>query len=634
MCPGWCRAEVPAAAYDQKADSLLEKLNEPLPDSHKLDILTALCLEYLRPDPEKSIRYGEQALQHAEANQLDPAAILYWYLANAYDRMENLTMALGNQKLAVEKMDQQDSVTYFKVCDYLAYLYLKNGDFFKSVEQYEDNLHKAEEQQMAFGIARSHAGLANAYQAIGNKEKEAFHLNEFINNAGGDIHTRDISLVEFRLGDYLLDDFQYEISLNHFIKALETAVELNDTSWMASILNRIAWNYYLLKQADSSLLYYERSLSYALSMDDKPLIANAYGNMGNIYRDNKVAWKALEFYEKSFVLSRQTGDYFNLSWVSKEISDLHAANGNYKSAYEAHKQYIVFEDSLREEQYQERLLEARTRYEAEKTKSDLEMVRLQLKNNRYYTYGLAGSIIAVLIIALLLVIQNRLKTRQRLESMNHTISEITQRNLRQQMNPHFIFNTLNSIQYYVFQNDKMASNTYLSKFALLMRKTLDNSHYTSIPIKEEVEALELYLELESLRFKEKFTWKITIDDEIDTLLYKIPTLLIQPFVENSICHGLMHKDNGKGKILIEMALENDHIRCTVDDNGIGRDKAMEIKNNKNKEHHSLGTSITESRLKLISSIYGKKMNILYTDKKDESGQPTGTQVVINIPIIT
>jgi LytS/YehU family sensor histidine kinase len=167
-----------------------------------------------------------------------------------------------------------------------------------------------------------------------------------------------------------------------------------------------------------------------------------------------------------------------------------------------------------------------------------------------------------------------------------------------------------------------------------MRKTLINSQYTSIPIKEELEALELYLELESLRFKEKFDWTIRVDEEIDTLLYKIPTLLIQPYVENSICHGLMHKDNGKGNIRIDLLLESDHIRCMVDDNGIGREKALEIKNNKNREHHSLGTSITESRLKLISSVYGKRMNIHYTDKMDEEGQPAGTRVEISIPIIT
>ena len=123
--------------------------------------------------------------------------------------------------------------------------------------------------------------------------------------------------------------------------------------------------------------------------------------------------------------------------------------------------------------------------------------------------------------------------------MNRKISEITQANLRQQMNPHFIFNTLNSIQYYMYQHDKLATNNYLTKFSSLMRKVLENSQHTSVPLRDELDALNLYLELEMIRFKDKFEYEINIDEEIDTLLYKVPTMLIQPYVENSICHGLM-----------------------------------------------------------------------------------------------
>jgi len=185
----------------------------------------------------------------------------------------------------------------------------------------------------------------------------------------------------------------------------------------------------------------------------------------------------------------------------------------------------------------------------------------------------------------------------------------------------------------VFQNDKMASNDYMTKFAKLIRKTLENSESPAIPIKEEINALELYLELESLRFKQKFDWAIDIDDEIDTYMYKIPTMLIQPFVENAIGHGLMHK-KGKGNLQVTLKLEEDSILCTIEDNGIGRAKAMEIKNNKKENHRSLGTSITESRLRLVNSLYGKNMKVEYTDLKDEKGEASGTRVEISIPIIT
>ena len=136
----------------------------------------------------------------------------------------------------------------------------------------------------------------------------------------------------------------------------------------------------------------------------------------------------------------------------------------------------------------------------------------------------------------------KLKDKRRISEMNRKISEITQANLRQQMNPHFIFNTLNSIQYYMYQHDKLATNNYLTKFSSLMRKVLDNSQHTSVPLSDELSALNLYLELESIRFKDKFDYKINVDEEIDPLMHKVPTMLIQPYVENSICHGLIPKE--------------------------------------------------------------------------------------------
>ena len=294
----------------------------------------------------------------------------------------------------------------------------------------------------------------------------------------------------------------------------------------------------------------------------------------------------------------------------------------------------VYSDSLMSANYQQTLAGARAQYEADKTAKELELLELRLQRNRFLVWGLIVGFGLIASVTILLITRYRFRSRQRMEVMNRTISELNQTNLRQQMNPHFIFNTLNSIQYYVFQNDKISSNNYMTKFASLIRKTLENSRHTEISIKEELDALHLYLELEELRFKEKFDWTIRVDEEIDTLAYKIPTMLIQPYVENAITHGLMNKENGKGRILVELQLQKDQILCTIEDNGIGRAKAMEIKQKKDNHHQSMGTNITESRLKLVNEIYGKSMIVSYTDLLDESGEPAGTKVELNIPIIT
>ncbi|HBZ21000.1 MAG TPA: hypothetical protein DEO60_07735 [Bacteroidales bacterium] len=166
-----------------------------------------------------------------------------------------------------------------------------------------------------------------------------------------------------------------------------------------------------------------------------------------------------------------------------------------------------------------------------------------------------------------------------------------------------------------------------------MRKVLDNSQHTSVPLSDELSALNLYLELESIRFKDKFEYKITVDEEIDPLLHKVPTMLIQPYVENSICHGLMPKE-GKGFVNIDLKLKDDHILCVIEDNGIGRDAAKERSLKRENNHNSLGTQITKSRLDLVNELYGTSMKTMYKDIRDENGDPAGTRVEIHIPLIS
>lgn len=206
-----------------------------------------------------------------------------------------------------------------------------------------------------------------------------------------------------------------------------------------------------------------------------------------------------------------------------------------------------------------------------------------------------------------------------------------QQSLRQQMNPHFIFNTLNSIQLYILQNDPLNSQKYLTKFARLIRMTLDNSQEQYITVKEELDALRLYLELESLRLEGKLEFEVEVDSpEIDSL--KIPTLLIQPFVENSIWLGIMLKEDKQGKIKVSVAKKNGLILCKVEDNGIGRKKAFEIKEKHSKGHKSLGFKITTQRVEMLNLIYRDKFSIDYIDLHDDLNQPSGTLVVIKIPV--
>lgn len=224
---------------------------------------------------------------------------------------------------------------------------------------------------------------------------------------------------------------------------------------------------------------------------------------------------------------------------------------------------------------------------------------------------------------------------KRIELDNLTQQEINQyrqQALSKQMNPHFLFNSLNSIQYYIVKNDKVASSRYLSKFATLMRMILNNSQHQAISLSEELSALKLYLELEAMRFKEHFEYTVEIDPVINQMSTFIPPFIIQPFIENSIWHGLMNRE-GKGLLQIKLTYKENSISCIVEDNGIGRKKSQEIQDNSHLNRPSKGIAITETRLRLFDVKKTTANPIIYTDLCDENGEAIGTRVEIIIPIV-
>lgn len=326
-------------------------------------------------------------------------------------------------------------------------------------------------------------------------------------------------------------------------------------------------------------------------------------------------------------------DLYNLQWIYMDMSNMYIGLGDTANAYLTHVRFKEYSDKWIKSESARGITDARIQYEADTHNKELALLSLRLKNNRILNIGFAGLTLLALLIGFLIYRNQKFKDRQRMSEMNHKISELTHANLRQQMNPHFIFNTLNSIQYYMYQHDKLATNTYLTKFSSLMRKILDNSGNTSIPLRDELDALTLYLDLERLRFKDKFNYEINIDEEIDPLLYRVPAMLIQPYVENSICHGLMPKED-KGFVRIDMKLENNHIMCIIEDNGIGREAAQERRRMKDSNRNSLGTQIAASRLELVNSLYGTDLRTIYTDLKNDNGEPGGTRVEIHIPLMT
>ncbi len=225
---------------------------------------------------------------------------------------------------------------------------------------------------------------------------------------------------------------------------------------------------------------------------------------------------------------------------------------------------------------------------------------------------------------------NHVKRNEKLKrEITRQISEARMKALRAQMNPHFIFNTLNSIQQFITSSNKQEALRYLSKFAKLIRLVLQNAEKNINTLEDELIIIEFYLELESLRFENRFTWHFTNILDLEKNEIEIPAMILQPFVENAVIHGLLNK-TGSGHLEITTRQKNNTLICIIEDNGIGRDAAMLIRNKKQIYHQSMGMKVTEERMAILQQITALRASHTIYDLKDDNGFASGTRVVIEI----
>lgn len=216
------------------------------------------------------------------------------------------------------------------------------------------------------------------------------------------------------------------------------------------------------------------------------------------------------------------------------------------------------------------------------------------------------------------------------------IAEVEMTALRAQMNPHFLFNVLNAIKLYMVQNDARTASRYLTKFARLIRLILSNSKLSVVKLSEELSALKLYIEMENFRFNKKFDYSIKVDDRIDPDKVDIPPMILQPYVENAIWHGLMHKEEGARQLTIDIYPNEDMkgIYFIIEDNGIGRARAAQIKSRTRTRHKSVGMEITKDRIAITNKMFDTNAKVEIVDLKyKNTGQAIGTKVVVHLPML-
>lgn len=263
---------------------------------------------------------------------------------------------------------------------------------------------------------------------------------------------------------------------------------------------------------------------------------------------------------------------------------------------------------------------------------EINQKEISLRNQKLVQYLLFLLIIGGAALTFLLFNRYKLSQKAVKEKLLRQNSEIEQRFLRAQMNPHFIFNALNSIQYYITSHDNGSAARYLAKFSKLIRHILESSRHQFIPIQEEVKILNLYLELEQLRNSNKFDYTITLDEALEDDFITIPPMITQPYIENAILHGVTHLAE-RGEIKIAYAKSGDHIECTIIDNGIGRTASSIIRQRTKPGHTSVAMELTHDRLELMKQALKGEYKISINDLKDANGNALGTEVKLWIPFM-
>lgn len=250
----------------------------------------------------------------------------------------------------------------------------------------------------------------------------------------------------------------------------------------------------------------------------------------------------------------------------------------------------------------------------------------------WQTWWFIAIVLMLVVLSVITMYKHRLRTVEAKHEVQNDIIKYRQQALLRQMDPHFVFNTLNSIQSFIIKNDSRSSSFYLTKFSKLMRIILNNSRRQTVRLNDEIDALNLYMELESLRFPEKFTFSITYPQNLDTDLIKIPAFIVQPFIENAIWHGILNLKR-PGVIKVNYEIHDNYLVCTIEDNGIGRKQAKKMASDLHDHKESMGIDNVRTRLNLLSINLERKLSLRFTDLYSADGTPAGTKVTVEMPVV-
>jgi tetratricopeptide (TPR) repeat protein len=585
---------------------------------------------YKKTDVDKSLQFIAEALKVSSASRQN--AVVYEVLGDIYMQWEQFDLAVTNYRISLQNIlsnevqlklakaymlnkNYQESIDTYELIDKeqlsnwqrtvfyegLGNVYYRTKKYPQAIARYQEGLTIAKKHSITPKVTDFNSLIATAYETFGESQK----AENFFQNS--------LSLAENENKERALEETVKVADFQNRNQAYDTEIQLRKQA-LEDILDI---------EADS-VFDNESALT---PQKQKYKIGNAYA----LQRDFS---NAIPFLEESIEEADNKEDLIVKKDATRKLSEVYRDAGNLEKALTTTREYERLVDELYIKKEQE--IAQATRFREDITTKQNRILSLEkdraLSESKYQLTNARNRnqkiIIYSLVVGLVLLLTAIYFMRKNIKQQRLNNNLLALKSLRSQMNPHFIFNALNSVNSFIAINDERTANRYLSDFSMLMRAVLENSEEDFIPLEKEIELLQLYTKLEHFRFQDKFDYTITVAPEVKVNEFQIPPMLLQPYVENAVWHGLRYKKT-KGELRIDITQKNtDEITITIIDDGIGRLQSKALKTQHQKKQNSKGMGNIKKRVQILNEMYQDKVDVAISNYLDI--EDTGTKVVVTL----
>lgn len=622
-------------------DSLIQLYQQSTTIEDSITYSSKIAFYSSTSNPDSALTLAEKSLATAQRINFSEG------IASCYNSIGWILFKKGKYHHAEKEFSKALTIySQLKDDEALMSVYLNLSSVFIARENYADALKVLQNTLPLIEKYPNHIQVTGIYKNLGivyRELKEYDKAESYFQNAiEVNLKTNHAVLaadIRISLGILLTQRDKYPEALKQYDEAYNAYKEEKTLLGMGIARENLGDLFFKQKDYSKSLSLYKEALHYYETLESKSDIAYIKLNIARVNTITGRFHDAVKNLEEALQFAKETGASNYRMDILAQLSETYQKAGNYVQALKFYKEFQLLKDSIKSDEQIMQLNRVRTEFETEQKDRQIALLNAEQLLQKEKSKQRSILVIALIVISILLMITVYARTKlfrkkkilleKEKQIARQQQQQTEQMLLRSQMNPHFIFNSLNTIDSFVLQNKKEDASEMIQRFSRLARQILEYSAENEISIGEELDMCKVYLQIEQIRHNHRFNFEIQETTEIRH--YKIPPMIIQPFVENAVLHGIRNKPGNNGQIKIQTLDEGKKIKFIITDNGVGRKRAAEIKSQQMNTHESKAMHITTSRLKTLHNNNNIADFIHYTDLEAEEGGESGTMLEVYIP---